>query len=138
MELKDAFNELPPPPDLSKIVPDGWERVPTGELRQRGDLFLDKDIWLRVEKFAHVPSLELVIRRKPRPKKVRPLNEVEFNHVIGCVIHGEGVGPWWMVPYPRLVGWREFAQESANARATCHPPGFPNDVRKLYVEEDGE
>ena len=32
-------NELPPPPDLSKIVPDGWEQVKTGTDKP-GDAYL--------------------------------------------------------------------------------------------------
>ena len=128
-------NELPPPPDLRKIIPDGWERVKIGEMRQPGDLFLDGDIWLRVDKFSqHKVVSQLVIRRKPRPKKVRPLNAAEWPSVAHCAAAGAWQGCYFVPRYYSAAA----AEWYASVKEMCHPPGFPNDIRKLYVEEDAE
>ena len=66
---------------------------------------------------------------EPPQKKVRPLNAEEWRGVGGCVIIGSS-GPL-LPPY----FMQKIADQQAINRATCHPPGFPADVRKLWVEE---
>lgn len=69
---------------------------------------------------------------EPPQKKVRPLNEEEWKAVAGCLLSPlPHRGQWCLVGYEHSSEEAEFL---CNARATCHPPGFPNDVRKLYVE----
>ena len=70
---------------------------------------------------------------EPPQKKVRPLNAEEWRDVAGCVL----------CPLPTIrkicvIAYghnHEDAQHFADHKASCHPPGFPADVRKLWVEE---
>lgn len=64
----------------------------------------------------------------PPKKKVMPLNAEEWKQVGGCVrINGDTLIPFtWS---------SERANWHMTNRMTCHPPGFPNDIRKLWVEE---
>ena len=78
---------------------------------------------------------QAVIRRKPRPKKVRPLNAEEWKSVAGCVMPETALSVGENVP---ASFYESAANEYAHEERTCHPPGFPADVRKLYFEEGGE
>ena len=127
-------NELPPPPDLSKIVPDGWEIVTTGK-SEVGDLTLESDRkWRPAFLGFQANTYTILIRRKPRPKKVRPLNAEEWPNVAHCVASICMQGTWSVFAKYH----QHIAQDYFDTRATCHPPGFPADIRPLYVEEDGE
>ncbi len=68
---------------------------------------------------------------EPPQKKIRPLNAEEWKGVAGCVfIRGCAYAGFLETRYPE-----QFAIELSSVRATCHPPGFPADARKLWVEE---
>ena len=70
---------------------------------------------------------------EPPQKKVRPLNAEEWKGVAGCLL----ITPQY-IDGGRYV-FESFdevrAAKLADFMATCHPPGFPNDIRKLWVEE---
>lgn len=67
---------------------------------------------------------------EPKQKKIRPLNAEEWKGVAGCFYtHNAGDGV-----LKRRYDEKE-AEWFASVMATCHPPGFPNDIRKLWVEE---
>lgn len=70
---------------------------------------------------------------KPPAKKIRPLNAEEWKAVAGCVlINGTLLDGKWLVP---TKYHKDAAVGFAASEWTCHPPGFPSDVRKLYVAE---
>ena len=135
-------NELPPPPDLSKIVPDGWDQVKTGTDKP-GDAYLvaaANGQWRLVTDESwgdRASDFFFLIRRKPAPKKVRPLNAEEWESVAGCVMIGESLLGQWLVP-PWWLCETEFLLSASKQRATCHPPCNPADIRPLFVEEGGE
>ena len=64
---------------------------------------------------------------EPPQKKIRPLNAEEWRYVAGCVNNRGGI--------LRAYFTDDEAQLCATIKSTCHPPGFPNDVRKMWVEE---
>lgn len=67
---------------------------------------------------------------EPPQKKVRPLNAEEWDNVVGCITPGT------VERYSLVLNYtEERALDYAKRKATCHPPGFPNDVRKLWEEE---
>ena len=70
---------------------------------------------------------------EPPQKKARPLNAEEWKSVAGCLL----ITPQY-IDGGRYV-FESFdevrAAKLADFMATCHPPGFPNDIRKLWVEE---
>lgn len=70
----------------------------------------------------------------PPQKKVRPLNAEEWKSVAGCMRDNEMNTTQHIVPPWHLCETR-FLLQCASGKATCHPPGFPNDIRKLWVEE---
>lgn len=121
-------NKIPPPPDMSKLVPDGWEQVTTGGPKL-GDAVLWRREWQCLSVIGgHLWEYQMVIRKLPPQKKVRPLNAEEWRDVAGCIrINGETLLP--------LTWSSERANWHMANRMTCHPPGFPDDVRKLWVEE---
>lgn len=72
---------------------------------------------------------------EPPQKKIRPLNADEWRGVEGCIIDPRNFAGFNFVPFQWSVDWNDFRKAAAMAKATCHPPGFPADVRKLWVEE---
>lgn len=72
---------------------------------------------------------------EPPQKKIRPLNAEEWRGVEGCIIDPRNFAGFNFVPFQWSVDWNDFRKTAATAKATCHPPGFPADVRKLWVEE---
>ena len=70
-------------------------------------------------------------RIKPVPK-VRPLTAEEWPEVAGCIRINGNSGPG------REVLPLAWTQDTANwhmtNRSRCHPPGFPKQVRPLWVE----
>ena len=69
---------------------------------------------------------------EPPQKKIRPLNAEEWRDVAGCIVaYPPGLRGGAVNGIPNDGD----AECYAHYRATCHPPGFPSDVRKLWVEE---
>jgi len=68
---------------------------------------------------------------EPPQKKVRPLNAEEWKNVAGCVYRMQR-GYHGALP---LDYDERLAEAVGKVDRTCHPPGFPNDIRKLWVEE---
>ena len=69
---------------------------------------------------------------EPPQKNVRPLNAEEWKDVAGCVYLNRYAMQPQCVP-PSFNS--SFASDVAAQGATCHPPGFPGVIRKLWVEE---
>lgn len=130
MQMTDE-HYVPPSPDMSNLVPDGFEHVTTGE-PMLGDFVLWRGQWEPLKALGgRLFEYQMVIRRKPPQKKIRPLNAEEWKSVAGCVfIRGYAYAGFLETRYPE-----QFAIELSSVRATCHPPGFPADARKLWVEE---
>lgn len=123
---------VPPSPDMSNLVPDGFEHVTTGE-PMLGDFVLWRGQWepLRVLG-GRLFEYQMVIRRKPPQKKVRPLTFDEWNDFAGCVFIGAVLDGHWQVQ-PRTS--EHLRKEASGHRLTCHAPGNPADVRNLWAEE---
>lgn len=71
---------------------------------------------------------------EPTQKRIRPLNAEEWRDVAGCVT--DAVPPHWHSRHTVPLDYSDHAAKTyALAKATGHPAGFPNDIRKLWVEE---
>ncbi len=132
MQMTDE-HDVPPIPDMSNLVPDGFEHVTTGG-PMLGDFVLWRGQWVPLGVLGgRLFEYQMVIRRKPPQKKVRPLNAEEWKSVAGCLL----ITPQY-IDGGRYV-FESFdevrAAKLADFMATCHPPGYPNDIRKLWVEE---
>ena len=130
MQMTDE-HYVPPSPDMSNLVPDGFEHVTTGG-PMLGDFVLWRGQWepLRVLG-GRLFEYQMVIRRKPPQKKARPLNAEEWRGV-GCCLLASPAGFVGGTVSPMLNALD--AETYEHYRATCHPPGYPDDTRKLYVE----
>ena len=131
MQMTDE-HDVPPNPDMSNLVPDGFEHVTTGE-PMRGDFVLWRGQWEPLKVLGgRLFEYQMVIRRKPPQKKARPLNAEGWRYVGGCLLAspagfvGGAVNPMFNAGY---------AETYEQYRATCHPPGNSKDIRKLWVEE---
>ena len=105
------------------VFNDGSSR-PTNTLDGKGMCF---------QTMANAKGVREII--EPPEKKVRPLNAEEWRGVEGCIIDPRNFAGFNFVPFQWSVDWNDFRKTAATAKATCHPPGFPADVRKLWAEE---
>jgi hypothetical protein len=116
-------------------IPEGYEGpLKPDDIKRAGDMVLHLTFranWIETENPGEEVGCDTVIRPIPAPKKIRPLDEKEWAGVIGCVMTDPRNWSQMLVPVFRAGS----AEQYANKLATCHPPGFPNDIRNLWVEE---